>query len=113
MSGYEINLRHFLPNQKVISQMNHTAMNNLIWTTNSQSFSYFQNLKVCRTMFDFCVHALLRSNVQNFQNLIFQDQAYLFLRQIPGTPPYWQKFMYEVIAMVKQLGIPTWFMTLS
>ena len=55
----------------------------------------------------------LRSNVRNFQNLIFQDQAYLFLRQIPGTPPYWQKFMYEVIAMVKQLGIPTWFMTLS
>ena len=39
--------------------MNHTAMNNSIWTTNSQSFSYFQNLKVCRTMFDFCVHALL------------------------------------------------------
>jgi len=26
--------------------------------------------------------------------------------------PYWQKFMYEV-AMVKQLGILTWFMTLS
>ena len=26
---------------------------------------------------------------------------------------YWQKFMYEVIAMVQQLGIPTWFMTLS
>ena len=35
------------------------------------------------------------------------------LRQIPGTPPYWQKLMYEVVAMVKQLGIPTWFMTLS
>ena len=35
----------------------------------------------------------------------------MFLRQIPGTPPYWQKFMYEVVAMVKQLGIPTWFMT--
>jgi len=30
-----------------------------------------------------------------------------------GTPPYWQKFMYEVVAMVKQLRIPTWFMTLS
>ena len=30
-----------------------------------------------------------------------------------GTPPYWKKFMREVIAMVKQLGIPTWFMTLS
>ena len=55
----------------------------------------------------------IRSNPQSLQNLICQDQAYLFLRQIPGTPPYWQKFMYEVIAMVKQLGIPTWFMTLS
>ena len=67
VSGYEINLRHFLPNQKVISQMNHTAMNNSIWTTNSQSFSYFQNLKVCRKMFDFCVHALLRSFIDKIE----------------------------------------------
>ena len=35
------------------------------------------------------------------------------MRQIPGTPSHWQKFMYEVVAMVKQLGIPTWFMMLS
>ena len=55
----------------------------------------------------------LRNNPERLTNLICQDQAYLFLRQIPGTAPYWQKFMYEVIAMVKQLGIPTWFMTLS
>ena len=55
----------------------------------------------------------IRSNVQTLQNLICQDQACLFLRKIPGTPPYWQRFMYEVVAMVKQLGIPTWFMTLS
>ena len=54
-----------------------------------------------------------RSNEQCVKNLIFKDQAYLFLRGIPGSPPYWQKFMYEVIAMVQQLGIPTWFMTLS
>ena len=55
----------------------------------------------------------LKANMQILQNLICQDQAFLFLRQIPGTPPYWQKFMFEVVAMVKQLGIPTWFMTLS
>lgn len=35
------------------------------------------------------------------------------MRQIPGSPPYWLKFMYQVVAMVKQLGIPTWFITLS
>ena len=55
----------------------------------------------------------VKSNSQAFQNLLLQDQAYLFLRQIPGSPPYWQKFMCEVVAMIKQLGIPTWFMTLS
>ncbi|CAB3995694.1 Hypothetical predicted protein [Paramuricea clavata] len=55
----------------------------------------------------------IKSDVNKLKNLVCQDQAYLFLRQIPGTPPYWQKFMYEVVAMVKQLGIPTWFMTLS
>jgi len=55
----------------------------------------------------------LKHNTQQLQNLIYHDQAYLFLRNIPGTPPYWQKFMYEVLAMIKQLGIPTWFMTLS
>ena len=55
----------------------------------------------------------LRANPQRLVNLICQDQAYLFLMQIPGTPPYWQKFMYEVIVMVKPLGIPTWFVTLS
>ena len=55
----------------------------------------------------------VKSDVNKLENLVCQDQAYLFLRQIPGTPPYWQKFMYEVVAMVEQLGIPTWFMTLS
>ena len=31
----------------------------------------------------------LRNNPQNLVNLICQNQAYLFLTQIPGTPPYW------------------------
>ena len=43
----------------------------------------------------------IRSSGQTLQNLIGQHQAYLFLRHIP------------VVAMVKQLGIPAWFMTLS
>ncbi|XP_015779208.1 PREDICTED: uncharacterized protein LOC107357078 [Acropora digitifera] len=56
----------------------------------------------------------IRTDKQKLANRIFKElQAYLFMRQIPGSPPYWQKFMYEVVAMVKQLGIPAWFMTLS
>ena len=30
----------------------------------------------------------LRSNVPKLKNLVFQEQAYLFLRHVPGSPPY-------------------------
>ena len=46
-------------------------------------------------------------------SLVFQDQVYLLLRHVPGSPSYQLKFMYEVVAMVKLFGIPTWFMKLS
>ena len=35
------------------------------------------------------------------------------MSSIKDTPAYWKKFLFEVLAMVKQLGIPTFFMTLS
>ena len=35
------------------------------------------------------------------------------MRSIKGTPAYWRKFLHEVMTMVKQLGIPTFFFTLS
>ena len=35
----------------------------------------------------------------------------MFRRQISGSLPFWQKFMYEVVAVIKQLGIRTWSMT--
>ena len=44
--------------------MNHTAMNNSIWTTNSQSLSDFEFSHFCRYfpfLFDSCGHILLSS----------------------------------------------------
>ena len=35
------------------------------------------------------------------------------MSSVKGTPAYWKKFLFEVLAMVKQFGIPTFFMTLS
>ena len=35
------------------------------------------------------------------------DQGFLFMNQIKGTPAYWKKFQREVLAIVKQLGCPT------
>ena len=55
----EIYFRRLLPKRKVIWQMNHTAMNNSISHTDSQSFSDIWDLEVCHSMFDFCRHILL------------------------------------------------------
>ena len=41
------------------------------------------------------------------------DQGFLFMNQIKGTPAYWKKVQRIVLGMVKQLGCPTFFLTLS
>ena len=91
------------------------------FATNPEYFLFFAQFKVSdniniaqkKVQGQFLTASQIRSSVQALQNLICRDQAYLLLRQIPGTPPYWQRFMYEVVAVVKQLGIPKWFITLS
>ena len=35
------------------------------------------------------------------------------MNQIKGTPAYWKIFQGEVLAMIRQLGCPTFFLTLS
>ena len=35
------------------------------------------------------------------------------MNTVKGTRAYWQRFFIEVLAMVKQLGLPTFFLTLS
>ena len=41
-----------------------------------------------------------------------RDNAFSFKSSVKGTPAYWKKFLFDVLAMVKQLGIPTYFLTL-
>ena len=56
----------------------------------------------------------LRSNYkETLRSFICQDQAFLFMNSVKGTPAYWKNFLYDVLAMVKQLGLPTFFLTLS
>ena len=54
---------------------------------------------------------------QNFKETVQQfsasDEAFSFMNSIKGTPAYWEKFLTEVLAMVKQLGLLTYFLTLS
>ena len=57
---------------------------------------------------------MLSENFQEtVQDFIANDNAYKFMTTIKGTPAYWQNMLSDVLAMVKQLGIPSYFMTLS
>ena len=54
---------------------------------------------------------------QNYEvsvkRLLSSENAYSFLSSVKGTPAYCKQFLFEVLAMVKQLGIPTYFLKLS
>ncbi len=47
------------------------------------------------------------------ESLIQSDRAYECLKKQRGGPPYLQGKQRQAFAMVKQLGIPTWFLSLS
>ena len=42
-----------------------------------------------------------------------KDKAYSFMKNIRGSPPYYQRTFHDLLAMICQLGTPTWFFTLS
>ena len=46
------------------------------------------------------------------KDFVASDQVFSFMNTIRGTPAYWKMFRSEVLGMVKQLGIPTSFLTL-
>ena len=45
--------------------------------------------------------------------ILNSDKGYKFLKTIRGSPAYWQKCLRDLFAMLKQLGIPTWFCSFS
>ena len=53
---------------------------------------------------------LFRQNFkETVKTFIANDEAFNFMNAIKGTPAYWKRFLLEVLAMVKQLGVPTFF----
>ena len=49
----------------------------------------------------------------SLKTLIQKDEALRFLQPIRGTPSYWQGAQKDLFAMLRQLGIPTWFCSFS
>lgn len=49
----------------------------------------------------------------NLRQLVHRNERYKFLTKVRGSAPYWERTMHELCAMVKQCGIPTWFLSFS
>ena len=47
------------------------------------------------------------------KSFLADENAYSFMNTIKGSPAYWKNTLSDVLAMVKQLGIPSFFLTLS
>jgi len=52
-------------------------------------------------------------DVNQVSSFVRRHHAFRCLTTIRGSPAYWQRTQLDVLAMIRQLGIPTWFMTLS
>ena len=61
-------------------------------------------------------HNITAEHLQNpavLEQLVRNEQADKLLKNVRGSPAYWQDQLYDVLAMPQTLGIPTWFLTLS
>ena len=56
---------------------------------------------------------LSQNYTEAIKSSIANDEAFNFMNTLKETPAYWKRFQLEVLAMIKQLGLPTFFITLS
>ena len=56
---------------------------------------------------------LSKNYEERIKSFVANDEVFNFMNMLKGTPAYWKRFLLEVLAMVKVLGLPAYFMTLS
>ncbi|XP_076120789.1 uncharacterized protein LOC143101377 [Alosa pseudoharengus] len=52
-------------------------------------------------------------NSDSLSKILRNDEGYKFLRGIRGTPPYWMSVQKDLFSMIRQLSIPTYFLSMS
>ncbi|XP_070567337.1 uncharacterized protein [Ptychodera flava] len=50
---------------------------------------------------------------QNVDKIVRLDEGFRVLKTLRGSPPYWESAKKDIFAMIRQLGIPTFFMSFS
>lgn len=72
------------------------------------------NIAMQKIKADGLTAGMMSSNFKGrVKSFIASDDAFTFMNTLKVTPAYWKRLLFEVLAMVKQLGLPTFFMTLS
>ena len=56
--------------------------------------------------------AYLKSSV-NVEKLCRLNEGFRIFKDLRGSPPYWEQAKKDLFAMIRRLGIPTWFMSFS
>ena len=78
--------------------------------------------KQCTANINMCLRKTTKSSNIRAKNLLDQDfvnnlikidTGYQFTKEIRSSPAYWEKKKKDLLAMIRQLGKPTLFMTLS
>ena len=47
------------------------------------------------------------------EDIVKRDEGYYIFKQLRNSPAYLETNKKDVFAMIRQLGLPTWFMSLS
>ncbi|KAI7790400.1 hypothetical protein IRJ41_003612 [Triplophysa rosa] len=55
------------------------------------------------------VRSEVLTDPNSLTKILNYDEGYKFLRPVRGTPPYWQTSQKDLFALIRQLGIPTFF----
>ncbi|XP_071855229.1 uncharacterized protein [Apostichopus japonicus] len=50
---------------------------------------------------------------ESIKQILTLDEGFRVFRTLRGSPPYWERSKKELFAMIRQLGIPTWFLSFS
>ena len=56
--------------------------------------------------------SMFQNYKESIRNIVRSDQVFYFMNSVKGSAVYWKKFQLEVLAMIKQLSCPSFFLTL-
>lgn len=59
------------------------------------------------------LNASMLTKPDSLKQILKSDIGYRFLQPVRGTPPYWERTMKDLYAMIRQIGIPTFFLPFS